>query len=230
LIIDPSRLELDLKAALAAKDIAQVNLESAQIKVKQAKESLAFAEKEKNRIAGLVKTGTSTQKQLDALEHDFAQADLNRLAALSAVSTIKAELEKINADIDKILRHIEDCYPVAPLEGIITEDYIQVGELLSSGKPILKISNINSFWVKVYLPSGDFAGIKLGDKAVIDTEAGETKYDGTVIWTSEEAEFTPKNIQTKKSRANLVYAVKIKIDNPDANLKIGMPVYVTIGQ
>ena len=72
--------------------------------------------------------------------------------------------------------------------------------------------------------------IKLGDKAAIDTEEGNEQFDGTVVWTSSEAEFTPKNIQTKKSRANLVYAVKVKIDNSDNKLKIGMPVFVTMGE
>jgi len=68
----------------------------------------------------------------------------------------------------------------------------------------------------------------VGDKATVDTESGGRKYTGKVVWTSEEAEFTPKNVQTKKSRANLVYAVKVRIPNTDGMLKIGMPVFVTI--
>jgi HlyD family secretion protein len=84
--------------------------------------------------------------------------------------------------------------------------------------------------VKVYLPAPEFAKVKIGDKAVIDTESGDEKYDGWVIWTAESAEFTPKNVQTKKSRTNLVYAVKVRVPNDDGTLKIGMPVYVTLEQ
>jgi len=82
----------------------------------------------------------------------------------------------------------------------------------------------------VYLSAGNFANITVGDKATVDTEAGGKTYQGHVVWTSEEAEFTPKNVQTEESRANLVYAVKVRVENTDGSLKIGMPVYVTIGE
>ena len=98
-----------------------------------------------------------------------------------------------------------------------------------AGKPIAKLSRLDSLWVRVYLPAADFASVKVGDSAVVDTEAGEKVYRGEVVWMSPEAEFTPKNIQTRKSRANLVYAVKIRIANSDRTLKAGMPVYVSIG-
>jgi HlyD family secretion protein len=83
-------------------------------------------------------------------------------------------------------------------------------------------------WVKVYLAAGDFAHIKLGDKAKVSTESGGGEFEGTVIWTSEEAEFTPKNVQTEQSRADLVYAAKVSIPNPEGTLKVGMPVFVTL--
>ena len=230
LVIDPSRLELEYNSVLAAKKVARSKLQTNEVQSKQADEAQSFIKKERDRIAGLVQTGTASEKQLDALEHELVQAELNKETAEAAIGTIRAELEKIDAELNKIERRLEDCYPISPISGIVTEEYVDAGELLAAGKPIVRISNVTSFWVKVYLPSGDFAGIKIGDKAVVDTEAGEKMYDGTVVWTSEEAEFTPKNVQTKKSRANLVYAVKVKIDTPDGSLKIGMPVFITIGE
>ena len=83
-------------------------------------------------------------------------------------------------------------------------------------------------WVKLYLTTGRFAAVKLGDPAAVSTESGGQSYNGTVVWTSDEAEFTPKNVQTEQARADLVYAVKVSILNLDRTLKVGMPVYVTL--
>jgi HlyD family secretion protein len=228
LIIDPTRLELQLESALAGQNVARARLESARLQFEQAKESERFVSAERDRIATLVRAGTATQKQLDQLEHEYTSAVLARRAAQANVAAIEAELTKIEADINGLIRQLEDCCPICPTTGTVTEKYIEAGELLAPGKPIAKVSHLDTLWVKVYLPTGDFAQVQIGDKAVVDTEAGDKQYHGQVIWTSEEAEFTPKNVQTKKSRTNLVYAVKVQVANTDGLLKIGMPVFVTI--
>ena len=86
---------------------------------------------------------------------------------------------------------------------------------------------MDSVWVKIYLSATDFANVSLGNKARVDTEAG-TVVDGTVTWMANQAEFTPKNVQTQKARADLVYAVEVTVANPQGQLKIGQPVYVTV--
>jgi HlyD family secretion protein len=228
LIIDPTRLELELEAALAGQNVARAHLESARLQFEQARESERFMNAERDRIATLVRAGTATQKQLDQLEHEYTSATLARRAAQANAGAIEAELTKIEADINGLKRQLEDCYPICPTTGTVTEKYVEAGELLAPGKPIAKVSSLDTLWVKVYLPTGDFAHVKIGDTAVVDTEAGDRQYHGRIIWTSEEAEFTPKNVQTKKSRTNLVYAVKVQVANTDGLLKIGMPVFVTI--
>lgn len=228
LIIDPSRLELELESALAGQKVAQARLQTANLQLEKARESERFVAAERDRIALLVKSGTATQKQLDQLEHEYAMATLGQRTARANISTIEAELTKIKADINRINRQLQDCYPLSPTNGTITEKYVKIGELLAPGRPIAKISRLDTLWVKVYLPTADFAEIKIGDKAIVDTESGGKQYSGEVVWTSEEAEFTPKNVQTKKSRTNLVYAVKVRVANSDGYLKIGMPVFVTI--
>ncbi len=82
--------------------------------------------------------------------------------------------------------------------------------------------------MKLYLPTGNYGVVKLGDKGTISTESSGGSYEGHVIWTADEAEFTPKNVQTEKSRANLVYAVKLAVPNTDGKLKIGMPVFISM--
>ena len=176
----------------------------------------------------LLQSGTATQKQYDAVEFDHDRARIAHQTAEAGVTSLTASLEKIDADIARLQRQLADCYPAAPISGIVVEKYIDEGELLGPGKAIAKLARLDTVWVKVYLPAAAFAAVKLGETASVDTEVGGDPLAGEVIWTSSEAEFTPKNVQTEQSRADLVYAVKVRVPNPDHTLKIGMPVYVTL--
>ncbi|MFZ1685252.1 MAG: HlyD family efflux transporter periplasmic adaptor subunit [Candidatus Zixiibacteriota bacterium] len=228
-IIDPSRLELDLASANAARQASVANLEASRLAVTRAREAEAYTTTERARIERLVKAGSATQRQLDQLEHERAQSVIARQSAEANVAVIEAQISKQDADIDRLKRTLQDCHPVSPASGVVTEKYVELGELVAPGKALVKISRLDTVTVKVYLPSGEFSGVKVGDHAKVSTESGETAYDGDVIWTSQEAEFTPKNVQTEKSRANLVFAVKVRIANNDGKLKSGMPVFVTLG-
>ena len=229
-VIDPSRTELELASARAGRGVAVAGLQTARLQLDQTRERETYALSERDRVAQLLKSGTATQREMDRLDQEYTQTTIARKTAAAGVATVEAELEKIDADIARLRRVLNDSYPLAPVSGTITEKYVEQGELLAPGRAIAKIAQLDSLWVKVYLPAGDFSHIKLGDEAKVDTESGGGVYNGIVVWTSEEAEFTPKNVQTEKSRANLVYAVKIALANEDGTLKVGMPVYVTIGQ
>jgi HlyD family secretion protein len=227
-IIDPSRLELQLKTLQAGRKVAQANLQNARIQLQQATESEAFAQTEFERVSKLLSSGTATQKQFDQAQHEHTQAKLATQRARAAVHTIQAEIDKTDAEIARTQRELQDCWPLAPVSGDVTEDFIDAGELATTGAPLVKIARLDTIWVKIYLTAGDFAHVQLGDTATVDTEAGDMKYTGRVIWTADEAEFTPKNVQTEESRSGLVYAVKVQIANPDNYLKVGMPVFVTL--
>jgi HlyD family secretion protein len=227
-IIDPSKIELDIASAEANRHTLAANLEAARLQVSRAHETESFARSERDRVAKLLKSGSATQKQMDQLEHDTNLAANARQTAAANVNVIDAQMAKQDADIARLRRQLQDAYVIAPSSGIVTEEYIDMGEVVAPGKAVAKISRLDTVWVKVYLPAGKFASVKVGDKATISTEAGASNYSGTVIWTSSEAEFTPKNVQTEKSRTNLVYAVKVSIPNSDGRLKIGMPVFVTV--
>lgn len=229
-VIDPSRLELELASARANRQALVANLQAIKLQVEKARETEQYAKSERDRVAKLISSGAATRKQMDQLEHEMALAVNARQTAQANVSVTEAQITKLDADIARMERQLQDAYVIAPIGGVVTEDYVEAGEVVSPGKAIVKISSLDTVWVKVYLPSAQFSSVKVGDKATVNTEAGEQSYAGTVVWTSNEAEFTPKNIQTEKSRANLVYAVKVSIPNQDGRLKIGMPVFVTLGQ
>jgi HlyD family secretion protein len=228
--IDASRLELELASANAGKQVAEAHLKTARVEVEKAYKTEQYAKSELDRVSKLVATNTATQKDLDQLEYQHSLSVIGLNASQAAISTIEAELKKIDADIARLKRQLLDCHPLSPISGTVIDKYVDKGELLAPGRPICKIADLDTVTVKVYLPANDFAGVKVGDSAHVDTESGETSYSGKIVWTSDEAEFTPKNVQTAKSRANLVYAVKVEIANSDDALKVGMPVFVTIAE
>lgn len=227
-ILDASRSQLDLTAAEALRATTAASLEEARLQIERAGETERYAGLERDRVARLLSSGSATQKEMDKVEYDLALAVTSTKSARANVAVIEAQIRKIDADIDRLRRQLVDCYPTALQGGTVVEKYVEPGELLSPGKAIAKIARLDTVWVKVYLSASDFSTVKVGDAATVSTETGESSYAGLVIWTSSEAEFTPKNIQTEESRANLVYAVKVRLGNADGRLKIGMPVFVTL--
>jgi HlyD family secretion protein len=223
-------MTLDIASAEANRQTQTANLEASRLQVAKARETESYAKSERDRIARLLKSGSATQKQMDQLEHEANLAVNARQTAVANVEVSEAQIVKLDADIARLKRQLQDVYVIAPTSGIVTEEYVDPGEVVAPGKAVAKISRLDTVWVKVYLPAGKFSSVKIGDKATVSTEAGTSSYSGTVIWTSSEAEFTPKNVQTEKSRTNLVYAVKVSIPNGDGRLKIGMPVFVTVGE
>ena len=227
-VIDPSNLELELTAASAGLDVLRAQLAAARVQVKQATTAQEYAQSEFARVERLMQSGTATQKQFDQVQFERNQASLTRESSQAQVRILDAQLAKTEADIARLERRRVDCYALSPLDGVVTEKFVEPGELLSPGKAIARIARLDTVTVKVYLTTDRFAGVKLGDRAVVSTESGGKEYPGTVIWTSDKAEFTPKNVQTEEARADLVYAVKVSIPNPDRTLKIAMPVFVRL--
>jgi ABC-type multidrug transport system ATPase subunit len=212
-VIDPSRLELALASAWAGHDVIEARLATARLQVEQAGKTEQYATTELERVTNLLRSGTTTQRLFDRAELEHTQAVIASKTARGQVRTLQAELATSEADIARLQRQLVDCYPIAPTTGVVTEKYTEPGELLSAGKPIAKIARLDTVWVKIYLAASEFANITAGTAATVSTESGGKEFTATVVWTSREAEFTPKNVQTKESRADLVYAVKVSIPN-----------------
>ena len=227
-IIDPSRLQLGIASAHAVRKVAEENLRTARIKIEQVARQTAYVEQERERVQKMVDANSATKQLLDKLNLDFDQSIIAMKSAKTNVSRITAELAKIDADIAVVKRDLLDCYLIAPISGNLIETYLEPGELAIPGKALMKIAPLDSVWVKIYLPAPLFANVQIGDPASVTTESGDSSIAGKVVWTSDEAEFTPRNVQTMNSRTDLVYAVKIDLPNESGKLKIGMAVYVTL--
>jgi len=228
LAIDSTRTALRLRAAHASLEVAGANLETARIKLSQAEQAEEYARSELARVVRLRESGTASERQHDRAEFEHDTAVISGRAAEANLGSIRAEMSRIEAEIARLEEELDDTRPRSPASGTVLTEFVDRGELLAPGRPIASIAGLDTVYVKVYLAAGSFARVRLGDSAEVDTESGGKKFDGTVVWTAQEAEFTPKNVQTGESRAGLVYAVKVSVPNPDRYLKVGMPVYVTL--
>lgn len=226
-VIDSSTVTLQLEKAAALRKSAVTAARIAEINIEQAVEDVALAKKEFDRVASLKQKGSANQQQYDQAENRFKQGGLARRQAQAAYEARQADLMQIDAEVALLRRQLRNCYPSSPISGVVVDKLAERGELLTYGKPILQIAKTDTVWVKVYLPAGDLTAVSIGAAASVDPEDGRDKpLQGRVVWISDQAEFTPKNVQTAQARADLVYAVKVNVSNPRGELKIGMPVMV----
>lgn len=192
------------------------------------REQLVQAEREQRRISNLVKADAATPKQLDDANTQIAvikkQIDAQQSALGITSTNLEEETHPITAQIQQVNDQLSKCNILNPVSGTVLTKYAETGEVTTAGKPIYKIAALNTIILRAYITGGQIGRIKTGQqvKVLVDDSKDHYKtYTGTIEWISSKAEFTPKTIQTKDERANLVYAVKIRITN-DGFLKIGM--------
>jgi len=220
--IDFVLMRKQLKAQKVAISSRIENIQS-QIEVQeQKKKNLLIDQK---RVENLIKDGAATQKQLDDINGaiDLVNSQINSIKTQN--SSVMAELEVVNTQISQIQESINKCSIKNPIDGIVLEKYAEENEITAFGKPLYKIADVREMILRVYVSGNQLPHIKIGQEVevLIDEDENTNKtLSGTVNWISESAEFTPKIIQTKEERVNMVYAVKIKVKN-DGSLKIGMP-------
>jgi len=180
---------------------------------------------DKNRVEKLLKDGAATQKQLDDINGQMEVIEQNIASIKTQKNVILAEQDVIKTQIAQVEESVSKSRIVNPIDGIVLEKFAQENEITAFGKPLYKIANLDEITLRVYVDGSQLPEIKIGNNVEVLVDADEKKnraLTGTITWVSESAEFTPKIIQTKKERVNMVYAVKVKVKN-DGSLKIGMP-------
>lgn len=187
---------------------------------------------DKERYVNLLAKDAGTQKQVDDIEFQIAvskgEIDAQTQTYRNNNSGVESELAMYDVQIAQKEDMLRKCRIVSPVAGTVLTRYVEEGETVTSGKPIFRIADMNDVYVRAYFSTSQLADLKIGSKVKVYPDDGSNKlkeYEGTVTWISEQAEFTPKNIQTRDDRADLVYAVKISIAN-DGYLKLGMYAYV----
>jgi HlyD family secretion protein len=188
------------------------------------KAQLKTARISKNRIENLIKENAGTQKQLDDIDGqiDVIKQQIRSVEIQNA--SVINELYSLDIQIDQVEDQLQKSIITNPINGTVLTKYAEPNEISSFGKPLYKIADLSILKLRVYISETQLSSIKIGQEVTvkIDSEKEMTNYSGTISWVASEAEFTPKIIQTKEERVNLVYAVKIDVKN-DGSLKIGMP-------
>ncbi|MDY6832325.1 MAG: efflux RND transporter periplasmic adaptor subunit [Thermodesulfobacteriota bacterium] len=225
-VIDVEKLELQRNRLAAGLAEVAANRIAADAAVAQAEETLANVETQYRRIKELHDRGSATQKQLDDITTQLAVAKNQVAGARAQLPMLDAKKAQIEAEMALADRQIADGRVTSPINGTVVEKYMEAGETAMPGSRIYKLADLGRFWVHIYVAAEDLGNITIGQKAEVRADAVDTPFTGTIAWTSPEAEFTPKNVQTRKSRSELVYAVKVILDAGADVLKIGMPVEV----
>ena len=190
-------------------------------------EQLATARREQARVQRLLANDAANRKQLDDASAQVAVLEKQIAAQTSVLEKGNSAVWADNSSLDVQIAQIEDmlCKSriVSPIAGTVIAKYTQQGEVTVAGKPIFKIADLENMILRIYITSEQLTQLQLGQEISIFADFGKERktYRGTIHWISSKAEFTPKSIQVKDDRDNLVYAVKVAVKN-DGYLKIGM--------
>lgn len=187
------------------------------------------ASKELERFQKLASEGAVPQKQADDLRDRIMVLERQIKNIWSQNDPLISELKVIDAQIAEIDQQIKDAKIISPISGTVLTKLAEPHELVASGMLLFRIANLDTMILKAYIDGAQLASIKLGEKVEIIIDKGKAEYEnfqGQISWISPVAEFTPKTIQTKEERTDLVYAIKIKTPNPKGLMKIGMPAEV----
>lgn len=224
-IIDTTQNYLKLQQLLSQRSAIQSKISTiiAQSNVfKQQKEN---ALKDKSRIDKMFSEKAATQKQLDDINGSIDVINKQIIQIETQNNSVFAEIKSIDAQIEQIKDILKKSIIVCPFTSTVLNKYAEQMEIVSPTKPLFKIANIDNIYLRVYISGDQLPLIKIGQKVKIKTDFGKNNirtYEGIVSWVSSKSEFTPKIIQTREERVNLVYAVKILVKN-DGSIKIGMP-------
>lgn len=192
------------------------------------REQIAKQQTERRRIENLLRDGAATTKQLDDIDAQIKVLNGQLEAQLSTLYNNAASIDENSSAIELQIAQTEDrlakCRIASPVAGTVLAKYSEAGELASVGRPLMKVADLDRIYLRAYFTSDQLAGLKLGQEVTVTADFGgdrQIDYPGRIVWIASESEFTPKSIQTRNSRANLVYAVKIAVEN-DGQLKIGL--------
>jgi len=227
-IVDTTQLHLKKKQLLSSITAVLSKQPDISAQLAALQKQIETTEVEKKRIENLVKLDAATTKQLDDVNSQLEVLKKQYAATKSSLTITKQGLQSetlpLIAQVEQIEDQIKKSYIINPIDGTVLARYANQDEITSNGKALYKIANLSEMTLRAYVDGDQLGQIKLGQKVkvYIDKGEGEQKeMSGEIYWVSSKAEFTPKTIQTKDERANLVYAIKVKVIN-DGYLKIGM--------
>jgi HlyD family secretion protein len=224
-------------------EVTEKQLKVQEQQIAAIEEQLRSADREKLRLEKLVKAEAAPSKQLDDLNSQISVLQKQLLASTAQLDVLRqqkmaqqqnadnqnrgilSEEKPLNERVSQIEAQIKDCQIQNPINGRVISKYSEQFEMAAPGKPLYKIADTKKMVLRAYLNGSQLPKAKIGQELKVFVDGENGKYReliGKILWISDKAEFTPKTIQTKDERANLVYAIKVAVDNSDESIKIGM--------
>ncbi|MCW9707735.1 HlyD family secretion protein [Fodinibius salsisoli] len=225
-LVDTTRLilqkkELEAKVESIRSQIVNIN---AEVEVRQ--EELTLAGMNLKRTQAMREDKAATAQQLDNVRSKVETIRKQISALQTQKQSIRAEISATQARIEQVQDQLQDTRIINPVAGTVLTSYVEPYELVQQGQPLYQIASLDTLELKVYVSGAQLPSIKIGQavQVLVDSTAERNQQlSGRVSWIASEAEFTPKMIQTKEERVTQVYAMKVRVPNPNGVLKIGMP-------
>lgn len=224
-------VQLNLKKAQLGANIKAVLSKRPEItpQLEVIRQQIATQQREKQRIQNLLKANAATPKQLDDINAAIALLEKQYASTSSTLNTqisgLNSESQPLELQVEQVKEQLAQSRVINPIQGTVLTKYVEKGEVVTFGKPLYKIADLNTMYLRAYISGNQLGQVKTGQQVTVQTDLpnGELKsLPGTISWISGDAEFTPKTIQTREERVQLVYALKVRVQN-DGSLKIGMP-------
>lgn len=226
--IDSTQLQLQKLRLFASNGAVKSRRADVAKQIAATKQQIENLKVEKQRAQNLINSNAGNRKVLDDINAQIATLEKQLAAQTSNLEKGNTGVDQESSSIEIQIAQLEDqlkkCKITSPTDGTVLAKYAEKGEITAMGKPLFKIADIENIILRAYITSGQLTQLKIGQKVKVYADFGEKEqkeYQGVVTWISDKAEFTPKTIQTKDERANLVYVIKILVKN-DGYLKIGM--------
>lgn len=228
-LIDTVQLQLRAMQLGAAKDAYASQRPDIAKQIAVTRQELVKAEQERRRYEALVNDNAANRKMLDDAENSVRllrrQLEAQQSQLGNSTASLNRQMDATEIQRRQVIDNLEKCHIKSPVSGTVLDKYAEAGEYAIPGKPLFKIADIRDMKLRVYITAPQLTMLKIGQTVKVYADMGKDdrrEYKGVVTWIADKAEFTPKTIQTRDERANLVYAVKISVKNTDGLIKIGM--------
>lgn len=228
-LVDTVQLQLRAMQLGATKEAYASQRPDIEKQIAATRQQLAKAELEVKRYSALVRDNAANRKQLDDAESSVRvlrrQLDAQLSQLNNTTGSLNRQMDAAEIQRRQVIDNLEKCRVKSPIGGTVLDKYAEAGEYATPGKPLFKIADVADMKLRAYVDAPQLTSLKVGQPVKVYADFGEDgnrEYEGVIEWISDKAEFTPKTIQTRDERSNLVYAVKIAVKNTDGLIKIGM--------
>ena len=226
-VIDATKLNLQQQSLQDNRDSQTARILNLQEQTASIQQQISHLQQEHERFSSLLTKGAATQKQVDDLANQIkilkAQLTATQSQLRSANESIQHQVDASDQQMKIVGSQMDDAIIKSPIDGTILKKYVERGEYAVPGKALFKVADLQEMILRAYITANQFDQLQLGQQVKVMVDNGseaQREYNGKVTWIAQKAEFTPKTIQTKDERANLVYAIKVSVKN-DGMIKIG---------